>query len=122
VKQLAKIKKATLNIRERAILGFTILVDYEDGVSQGVGGLALDEWCEEKKSRVGTAYGCEMIRRILLTLDVDDFSEMAGMYIWVLGEGSGFSFKPSGISRLAVDGGDSEPLVFGDVYDEFKGV
>ena len=33
---------------------------------QGIGGIALDEYCKEKKERIGTAYGCEMIRRLLL--------------------------------------------------------
>jgi len=43
-KKLAKISKATLEIKERGILSFWIFVDYEEGCSQGVGGFALDEW------------------------------------------------------------------------------
>ena len=75
-KQLAKIKSAGLEIKERGILNFWIIVDYEDGGSQGIGGIALDTYDEGKKKRVGTAYGCEVIRRLLLALGVNDFSEM----------------------------------------------
>ena len=120
-KKLAKIRKAKLEILERGILNFWINVDYESGSSQGVGGLALDSWCHTKKKRVGSAYGCELIRRLLLELEVDDFSEMAGKYIWVLGDGEGLSFKPKGIQRLMVDGGvfGRDPVLFDEIAAEF---
>lgn len=118
-KKLAKITKAQLQIMERGILMFYIFVDYEDGCSQGVGGFCLDDWSEDKKSRIGTAFGCEMIRMLLLTMAVDDFSEMKGKHIYVIGEGDGLSFEPKGIARLRVDGGGSD-LIFADVLAEFK--
>ena len=119
-KQLAKIRKATLEIQERTILNFWIYVDYEDDSgSQGIGGIALDEYDPDKKIRVGTAYGCEMIRRLLLLLDVDDFSEMVGKYIWVYGEGDGLGFKPEGIQPLKTDS-DKPPLMLNDVLKEFE--
>lgn len=117
-KQLAKITSARLQIKERGILNFLIQVNYEEGTGQGIGGIALDQYSKEKDSRIGTAYGCEMIRRILLCLDVNDFSEMAGMHIWVYGDGHGFSFQPKGIARLNVDGGENV-LIFDDVAKEF---
>lgn len=121
VKNLAKITKAKLEIRERGILNFWIFVDYECSGSQGVGGFALDDWNEETRQREGSAAGCEMIRRLLLELQVDDFSEMKGKYIWVLSEGEGLSFTPKGIQRLSVDGGsNSKPLIFQEVFDQFK--
>jgi len=118
-KQLAKITNATLEIQDRGILMFNIIVDYEESGVQNIGGLDLDDWDEDKKTRVGTAYGCEIIRRLLLTLQVNDFSEMKGITIWVYGEGEGLGFKPKGIQRLKVDS-DKEPLIFDDVYNEFK--
>ena len=72
-KRLAKISKASLEIQERGILNFWIHVEYEEGCSQVVGGYALDEYCEEKGERIGTAYGCEMIRQLLIELRVNDF-------------------------------------------------
>ena len=121
-KQLAKISSAKLEIKERGILNFYIFVDYEDGCSQGVGGIALDTYDKTKKERIGTAYGCEMIRRLLLALEVNDFSEMQGKHIWVYGEGEGIGFKPKGIQLLSTDIKDKsnkKPLIFEDVYNEF---
>ena len=116
-KQLAKISKASLEIKERGILNFWINVDYEEGGSQGVGGIALDKYCKEKEDRVGTAYGCEMIRRLLLELCVNDFSEMKGKHVWVIGEGKGLSFKPAGIQALRGDNPKSKPVMFSEVAE-----
>lgn len=118
-KKLAKITSAKLEFKEGGILNFLIFVDYEDFGSQGIGGFALDRWDEEKDKRVGTAYGCEMIRRLLDTLNVNYFSEMKDKMIWVHGEGDGFGFKPKGIEPLRVSGLNKEPLIFEDVFNEF---
>jgi hypothetical protein len=118
-KKLAKITKAHLEIQERHILNFWIFVDYEEGSSQGIGGICLDAFDDVKKKRVGSAYGCEMIRRLLLTLKVDDFSQMKGKMIWVYGEGEFLSFKPTGLSLLSVDDPKTQPLIFSDVVAEF---
>lgn len=118
-KQLAKVTKATLEIKERGILMFYIFVDYEEGTSQGIGGLVLDTWDEDKKSRIGTAYGCEMIRQCLQVFNVNDFSEMKGKYVWVLGEGEGFNFNPTGLQSLSVDK-NVKTFIFENVRKEFK--
>ncbi len=118
-RQLAKISSANLEIQERGILNFWIFVDYEDGAGQGVGGIALDQFDKEKDRRIGTAYGCEMIRRLLLCLSVNDFSEMKGKHVWVYGEGEGLSFKPLGLAPLHIDNSKSETLIFDDVSKEF---
>lgn len=117
-KKLAKIRKAGLEIKERGIFNFWIHVDYEEGCSQGIGGIALDTYDKEKKERVGTAYGCEMIRRILISLNVDDFADMKGKQVWVYGEGGGLSFKPCGIGSLKTEH-DKPPVMFADVAQEF---
>ena len=119
-KQLAKVSGANLEVKERGILNFWIYVDYEDFGSQGIGGITLDEFDKEKERRVGTAYGCEMIRRILLEFQVNDFAELKGKHIWVIGDGESFSFKPKGVQSLSVDNKNSSPLMFDDVYEEFK--
>lgn len=119
--ELAKIRKAHLEIQERGILNFWIHVDYESGCSQGVGGLCLDTYDKIKEKRVGTAYGCEVIRQLLLCLGVNDFSEMSGKHIFVLGEGDGLSFKPKGIRRLRNDAGSEEikEVIFDKIFKEF---
>jgi len=116
--QLARITEASLEIKDRGILNFWIHVDYEEGMSQGIGGLALDRYSKELDSRVGTVYGCEIIRQLLIALDVNDFSEMKGKDIWVIGEGKGLSFKPKGIQALKADGGKS--VIFDDILELTK--
>lgn len=119
-KQLAKVTKATLEIKERGILSFWIHVDYEEGCSHGVGGIVLDSFDTKKDSRVGTAYGCEVIRQLLIALDVNDFSEMKGKVIWVHGDGAGLGFKPKGISALYVDNKKAKPVIFDEILKEFS--
>ena len=121
-KKLAKITKAKLEIKERGILNFWIHVDYEEGCSQGIGGICLDTYDKITDSRIGTAYGCEIIRRLLLELNVDDFSEMQNKYIWVLGTGNDWDFKPKGIKSLNVDNIktlDKEGVIFDKIYKQF---
>jgi hypothetical protein len=101
--KLAKVTSAKLEIKERGILTFWVSVDYEEGCSQGVGGLVLDTWNESLKRRVGTEYGCEMIRQLLLFFGVDNLNEAKGRIVYVLGEGEGFNFKPHGFKHLHVD-------------------
>ena len=117
-KSLARVRNAHLEIQERGILNFWINVDYEEFGSQCVGGICLDNYDKDLERRVGTAYGCEMIRQLLLVMEVNDFSEMKGKMIYVLHEGGGFNIKPKGIERLALDGGKS--VVFDDVLNMFK--
>lgn len=121
-KQLAKITSARLEIQDRDIFMFWIYVEYEEGGGQGVGGFCLDTWDLNRERRIGTAYGCEMIMQILRVLKVNDFSEMKGQNIWVLGEAEGFNFTPKGIQPLRITGGDAEPLIFDAVYEEFNDV
>ena len=117
-KALARISSASLDIHDRGILTFYINVDYEEGMSQGIGGYALDEYDEALGRRIGTAYGCEVIRQLLLLLNVDNFSEMVNKDIWVLTEGTGLNIKPIGIQTLRADGGKS--IIFKDVLEQFK--
>jgi hypothetical protein len=119
MEQLAKISSATLEIQERGILNFWIHVDYEEGCSQGIGGIALDTFDKKKDRRIGTAFGCEVIRRLLIALKVNDFSKMKGKMVWVIGDGQGFSFKPTGIRALSVDSKKADPVIFSAIASEF---
>lgn len=113
IKKLAKITSAGLNI-DLNRLTYSIHVNYEDGFSQDIGYIVLDQYNKNTKTREGTAFGCELIRQLLLTMEVNDFHEMVDKYIWVLGEGDGLMFKPLGIERLYIDS-KKEPLIFTDV-------
>jgi len=118
--KLAKISKASLEIKERGILNFWIHVEYEEGGMQRVGGIFLDTYDKERKDRVGTAYGCEVIRRLLLALDVNDFAEMKNKMVWVIGEGDGLGFTPVGIRALSVDNKKAKPVMFKEILKEFS--
>lgn len=117
-KELARIKSASLDIKDIGIFTFRIQVDYENGSSQGIGGYALDTYDKIKEERIGTAVGCEIIRQLLLVLNVDDFSQMKGKDIWVLTEGTGLTTNPIGIQALKADGG--KHIVFSEVFEQFK--
>ena len=121
-KQLAKIESARLEIQERGILSFYITVKYEEGGCQSVGGIALDEFHKPSDKRIGTAYGCELIRSLLIELEVNDFSEMENKIIWVHGEGEGFNFKPKGVSALKSNNNKSKPVIFDEILLEMKSV
>lgn len=119
-KKLAKVQSATLEIKERGILNFWVFVDYEDGLSQGVGGIILDTFDSERKERVGTAYGCEMIRQLLLFFDVNNLNDCAGQMVYVTGEGKGLSFNPSGFEHLRVnDKFKTRKINFDEIRDNF---
>ena len=118
-KKLAKITKAHLEIQERGILNFWIFVDYEEGGSQGVGGIALDTWDGVKRKRVGSAFGTEVIRQLLICIGVNDFSEMKGKYVWVIGEGDGMQFTPQGIQSLNTEKSKGMQVIWEDILKEF---
>ncbi len=117
-KVLARVRSAKLDM-ERDILSFWIQVDYEEGCSQGIGGIALDQYDKEKDTRIGTAFGCEVIRRLLVAFGVNDLSEMQGRTIWILGKGEGLGFDPKGVQPLRVDS-NVDPVIFGDILQEFQ--
>lgn len=122
-KKLAKIKSARV-IMDGGFLSFRIDVNYEDGYCQAIGHLALDKPNKKTEGREGTAYGCEMIRRLMIEVGCD-FEEMKNQIIWVYGERNGSCFKVSGIERLHVNkdrGYDKQegPFIFEEVEKEFK--
>jgi len=53
------------------------------------GGYALDEYNQDKKRRVGTAYGMEFMKAILRTLKVPEWEKLTGTYCRVRSEGWG---------------------------------
>lgn len=111
MERLAKITKASLGFSDRRILMLHILVDYEDGWSQNICGYCLDGKPEKSGGdRIGTAYGCEMIRKFLDTLGIDDIHEANGKLILVVGEDSGsmLNFKTHGFKTLKVNGPQKE--------------
>ena len=121
-KQLAKVTSASLSIQDRGVLTFWIFVDYEEGCSQGVGGVCLDTYDERKTRRVGTAGGLEVIRQILLAFKIDDLHELKGRRIWVLGGGEGFSFTPKGVQPLHTDNSEAKPIIWAEIFSDMASI
>ena len=116
-RELAKITNATLLIREEKILNLRIDVDYETGSGATIQGIILDNWNNDLKNRVGTAYGCEVIRRLLMAFDVDDLSQLKGKVTWVLGTGKDMSFIAKGLQPLYVNSHGIATIVFHEIYE-----
>lgn len=119
---LAKIEKCNLSFRDtNNILILNIHVEYEEGMCQNIAGICLDTFDKNLKNRIGTAYGCEMIRLLLEMFQVDNLSELNGKYIYVYGEsenGGMLSFKPQGFRALKQYG--KKDLNFKNVLEKFN--
>ena len=118
-KQLAKIRSTRLEINDHGILTFAIDVDYENGFSQCVGGMALDTYDKIKERRVGTASGCEIIRRLIDEFKVGGLEYLKNKHCWIYGDGDELNFKPKGIQTLSVDA-KTKGIFFEDIYKEFR--
>lgn len=100
-RQLAVIKGATLHLHNNTCLTFYLDTEYESGGSQQVGHLVLDT-VDSNQQRIGTAYGCDMIRQLLLFFGVNDLSKVKNHICYVFGDGEGLSFKPKGLENIAI--------------------
>jgi len=83
---LAEIEECKLNYQERKALVLNMYFIYEDGMGQGIGGLVLDDWDENKEKRVGTAGGLQYIIDLLDAFEADNLSDLVGKHCFVLSE------------------------------------
>lgn len=125
IKKLAIVKSVAVTMNDRDFLTFHIDVDYEDGCSQLVGSIILDAPSKEQNGdfhRIGTAYGCEMIRRLFLFFGVQDLALVKNQYIYVLRSGESFSADTLGIENINVPQNKKrlEKIIFKDIYDLFN--
>lgn len=117
-KKLAKITRCDFSFTDtNRMLILNINVDYDEFGSQNICGRILDNYDKDKKERVGTVFGCELIRRILDAFDCDNLKDIVGKVIYVLGEGDGFGFKPKGFERPSFDNG--KKIIYDDILKEF---
>ena len=78
----AVIKKTELGWEDHGIFTFTLTLDYGDS-QQCAGQYSLDQFVKEKKKRVGTALGLDLIMAIMKTIGVQTWEELAGKHIRV---------------------------------------
>ena len=86
IKHLCKVTEASLGYRDRKILTINVFVSLEQGGCLNIFGNVLDSYDEDRKHRVGSAYGCELIRQTLDFFGVSDLHEIKDHYCYVLSE------------------------------------
>lgn len=119
-RKIAKIERAFLGIEDHGILTATLLMDY-GGVSQSIGGYALDEPIRDSADnflgRRGTAFGMEWIARVIRACGVSSWEEVQGRTVHVLCDGAGeWTARPIGIAPLPTEKG--EAFIFDDLAAE----
>lgn len=77
----AQIKKTKLGFIANGICSFDLILDIQGGGGVVVGGWALDTPDEKKQKRIGSAYGMNVIMRILKVVGVDTWEELEGKYV-----------------------------------------
>lgn len=81
----ALITSATLGIEDHGLLTVSLCFEYECGC-QCFGGHVLDQYDKGKERRVGTAYGCEYIQRVMAAVGVSEWSQLKGKHVRVRAE------------------------------------
>jgi len=84
----AVVTSTYLGIEDHGIMTCYLYLDY-GGSGQGFGGYGFDSPVKESgkfKGRVGTAFGCEFIRRVLTVLGVDKWENLPGTHLRVKAE------------------------------------
>jgi hypothetical protein len=79
----AVIDGTMLGVEDHGILTAFVYLDYGDGIHQGFGGYALDEYDRERKRRKGTAFGAEFIRDLLDAVGVSQWEKLKGVNVRV---------------------------------------
>jgi len=75
-----------------------------DSTGIAVGGYALDSYDEEKKQRIGTAYGLDHLLQILRVVGAESWEKIAGRQVMVLfWAGDGWGSKAVGIAHPIED-------------------
>ena len=85
-KILCNVTSVKTNYQDRGILILDVFVDLETGGGLSIFNMVLDTYDKEKKERVGTAYGCEMIKACLDFFGVNNLSEVKNYKCYLLTE------------------------------------
>lgn len=110
--ELGRVDGTMLGIEDHGILMTYLYLDYA-GSSQGAGGICLDEYNEEKKRRVGSAFGLDWIMRTLEVAGVYKWEDLKGVYLYALKE------DHWGMVKGLVNAGDkSKVFIFEDLAKE----
>lgn len=129
--EMAKITSTMLGWEDHGIFTCFIMVDYDSGGSQGIGGRILDKartdengevirWPETEEyipTREGTVHGLEFIMGIMQAVGVSRWEDLPGKHVIVLREGRN-SWGADGIRGF----GKKKAFMFEDWKDKhFEG-
>lgn len=82
-----EIVNAVLDTAELCIEGhgiFTCLLSFDfGGFHQGMGAYGLCHFDKQQDRRVGTAYGCDFIMRVMRVLEVERWADVKGQHVRV---------------------------------------
>jgi|TARA_Y100000310_G_scaffold90528_3_gene87846 hypothetical protein len=84
VKELGKISDAWFGFNDRGMLDCWVMIDYEEGCSQGFGGICLDTYNKETEEREGSAFGCDYLVQLMTIFKVDRIEKLRGKYCYAL--------------------------------------
>ena len=96
-KQIGKIKSVQIGVEDHGIMVMNI--DFDFGGSGQVYQVVLDTYDKEKDSRIGTVFGCELLRRICNLFTVDDINDMVGQTAYALYDSDEYGGFISGIEN-----------------------
>ena len=74
----ARITHTMLGREDHGILTFILYIEFDSGISCGVGGYALDEYDPKTETRVFSAKSMEAISKILEVVGVNSWEELPG--------------------------------------------
>lgn len=114
-RSVAKVERTTLGYEDHGILTCFLHLSYGTGGAQGAGGYALDEYDKTLERRVGTAYGCEFLIRLMRACGVDEWSKLKGRTVYAVRDGDGFGATVIGIEPLPTEPG--EAFMFADLKE-----
>lgn len=82
---IATIKRTSLGHEDHNVFTCHLHTEWPGG-GVSVGGFVMDQWDESVRSRVSTAYGMDLIVRIMETVGVQSWEKVAGSKVVVLFE------------------------------------
>ncbi len=106
-KTLGRITDFDIMVEDHGIMTFSLGVDLEGGNGWGLGGYALDGYDEKLGRRVGSAFGCDVILRLMQIFKLKNLNDIKGKMCYVLSDnGNTAGSTAGGLQAIALDGGE----------------
>jgi hypothetical protein len=112
---IARIASTHLGPEDHGIWTFFLHVEWP-GAGVGIGGFGLDTYDGER--RIGTAYGMDMLMRVLETVGVARWEDIPGRNVIVLFEKNGGYAGQRAVGLASIDG--ERVLILSEVADRWR--